>query len=64
MSEEEIEFLRGLDELSRRTGVIIAGCGCCGSPSLEPRWYEESFDKGALWHRYVYDEKVEWQAVY
>lgn len=36
-SDEQItEFLRGLAELTRRTGVEVGGCGCCGSPFLTP----------------------------
>lgn len=35
LTPEELEFLIGLTELSKRTGVAIGGCGCCGSPSLE-----------------------------
>lgn len=33
-SEAEKKFLLGLRELTVRTGVSIAGCGCCGSPYL------------------------------
>lgn len=29
------QFLRGLAALTRKTGVEIAGCGCCGSPRLQ-----------------------------
>lgn len=28
------EFLLELSELSRRLGVYVDGCGCCGSPYL------------------------------
>jgi hypothetical protein len=34
ISEKEKEFLIGLEKISRETGVIVEGCGCCGSPSL------------------------------
>jgi hypothetical protein len=27
-------FLRDLAKLSEKHGIIIAGCGCCGSPFL------------------------------
>lgn len=27
-------FLAELTELSRRHGLFISGCGCCGSPSV------------------------------
>ncbi len=33
-SEAEREFLQGLRELTLKTGIAIAGCGCCGSPYL------------------------------
>jgi len=33
-TKEEQEFLNGLAELSRKTGIIISGCGCCSSPYL------------------------------
>lgn len=28
-------FLTELGELSKRYGIVIGGCGCCGSPYLE-----------------------------
>ena len=28
------QFLIGLDKLSRETGYVICGCGCCSSPFL------------------------------
>ena len=28
------EFLEALTELTRRTGVVVSGCYCCGSPRL------------------------------
>ncbi len=34
LSEKEKEFLVGLEKLTRQTGVVIAGCGCCSSPFL------------------------------
>jgi len=33
--EREREFMTGLTELTRRTGIVIGGCGCCGSPALD-----------------------------
>ncbi len=35
MNEKEKEFMRGLTELTRKTGILIGGCGCCGSPYLD-----------------------------
>lgn len=34
MTDSEKEFINGLNDLTRKTGVTIAGCGCCGSPYL------------------------------
>ena len=34
MNDAEKEFLRGLTKLTKKTGIAINGCGCCGSPSL------------------------------
>lgn len=30
------KFLEELTELSKKHGIEIYGCGCCGSPSLSP----------------------------
>lgn len=35
MTENERKFYIGLEKLTRETGVIISGCGCCASPYLE-----------------------------
>lgn len=34
MKDNEHEFLVGLTELTKKTGIAIGGCGCCGSPYL------------------------------
>jgi hypothetical protein len=34
LTDKEQEFLLGLEELTRRTGVAITACGCCESPFL------------------------------
>jgi len=35
MNEKTLkEFLEGLAELTKKKGVAIGGCGCCGSPYL------------------------------
>jgi len=31
------EFIKGLDELSAKTGIAIGGCGCCGSPLIREK---------------------------
>ena len=34
LPENQRLFLLGLRELSLKHGVVISGCGCCGSPAL------------------------------
>lgn len=37
MDEQKLqEFLKELTDLTRKYGIGISGCGCCGSPSLDP----------------------------
>jgi hypothetical protein len=54
MTPAEQAFLAELSELSRKRGVGIGGCGCCGSPFLTdhdkeyPGGYEESDDDGRI----------------
>ena len=32
--ERKRTFILGLEKLTRENGIIIGGCGCCGSPYL------------------------------
>jgi len=32
--DRQAQFLKELAELSRKHGILIGGCGCCGSPYL------------------------------
>lgn len=32
--QRKIDFLIGLANLTRQTGIAVYGCGCCGSPDL------------------------------
>ena len=43
-TDAERAFLIGLEKLSRETGVVVGGCGCCGSPYL---FEEADMSKGA-----------------
>jgi hypothetical protein len=35
MDEKLEEFLNELSELTKKYGLYIYGCGCCGSPRIE-----------------------------
>ena len=35
IDEQIKKFLVGLEKLTRETGVVVKGCGCCGSPWLQ-----------------------------
>lgn len=58
MTEEERfqAFLVGLEELTKKYGVAVAGCGCCGSPRLE-----QVSPEGEYTH-YTQFDRVEWLA--
>jgi len=36
LTDAQEEFLIGLEALTRKTGLELCGCGCCGSPYLTP----------------------------
>lgn len=47
-------FLADLTELSKKHGITIAGCGCCGSPFLSGMYpkeghYETSGEDDLKW---------------
>lgn len=48
----EEKFLAELTELSRKYGIVISGCGCCGSPDLS----DETVGPEAY---YRYENKLE-----
>lgn len=70
LSPERIAaFLAELTELSRKHGVVIGGCGCCGSPFLFPfddEHTESSFEKTTPAGAYICsdgnDERLRWVA--
>lgn len=33
-NERQAAFLRELSELSKKYGIVVDGCGCCGSPFI------------------------------
>lgn len=49
-----MQFLSDLTELSRKHGIAIGGCGCCGSPWL---YDDEGCDFGEM--AYVISEATE-----
>ena len=52
------EFLKDLGELTRKHGILISGCGCCGSPSLF-----ETKDTGETFNYFVVrgEAELEWR---
>jgi hypothetical protein len=51
-------FLEELTALTRKHGLVIGGCGCCGSPFLE-----DIGDEVSPHYQYRYgrlNEKLEW----
>ena len=35
MEDKENKFIIELEKLTRKYGIVICGCGCCGSPRLD-----------------------------
>lgn len=46
LTQNEIQFLLGLRELTLKWGVTIAGCGCCGSPFLCEQEIVDTLEQG------------------
>lgn len=57
--EKQRAFLIGLAKLTRETGVVIGGCGCCGSPFLGILSEPEAIDPAAG-YGYGYACEVVW----
>ncbi len=56
MNDNEQQFIIELEALSRKHKLVIAGCGCCGSPSVEQmKESEEDVAAG-----YCYDSHLLW----
>lgn len=56
-NEQQEQFLEELSELTRKHGIVIAGCGCCGSPSLSD--LEEKM-KGGYYFTYGLESDLTW----
>jgi hypothetical protein len=46
-TEKERAFLIDLEAISRKHGIVVSGCGCCGSPNLEPMTDEDRAETAA-----------------
>lgn len=55
-TNKEKEFLVGLEKLTRKTGIVIGGCGCCGSPYL----YEVGITDERSGYGFGYASEVAW----
>ena len=45
LTDKQIKFIVGLNKLTRETGVLIGGCGCCGSPFIYDASEDDLGDK-------------------
>ncbi len=53
-------FLNDLTQLSLRYKMVIGGCGCCGSPSINTMTDNPS-DKAMPGGHYVFTDQLEWK---
>ena len=67
ISEAERQFIVLLEKATRETGIIVTGCGCCGSPSLdktehlsEEAGYSFAHPEGECDLCWVYPDEYEW----
>lgn len=51
----QLEFVKELEKLTKKYGVAIEGCGCCGSPYLK----NISVDSDPEWGFYTYSSDLE-----
>jgi len=58
LSNNERAFLLGLEKLTRETGVVIGGCGCCSSPFLE----EVDTTSEAAGYGFGFNAEIKWIA--
>lgn len=56
MTDNERNFIIELEALSRKYKLQIYGCGCCGSPSVDPIEEKELVSEAG----YIYEDKLEW----
>jgi len=60
LEEREKAFLLELTALTRKHGLCIAGCGCCGSPSVDELTPEDLVPEAG--YGYGYTGQVVWIA--
>lgn len=58
MTDNERNFIIELEQLSRKYKLQIAGCGCCGSPSIEAIEDVDLAEQAG----YMYEDQLRWVA--
>lgn len=60
--EERLElFQKDLQNLFKKHGVVIGGCGCCDSPYLELTDNDERIEQAATqWHKQDFYTDEDW----
>lgn len=58
VEDRKREFMVGLTKLTRETGIIICGCGCCSSPWLSGE--DDILSDMRAGYGYGYADEVSW----
>lgn len=56
LTQNEKDFIKELEQLSRKYKIAVGGCGCCGSPYLDALKSEAIHDGAG----YSYEDRLMW----